>query len=59
MASHNDEERGLVESFEREEWQSAPEKEQKLLFYQQIASATFKKDKRISVRLSSKALMEY
>ena len=46
------EEKELLESFEKNEWK--PVKEKKISHYQQIAKATFKKDSRVNIRMSSK-----
>lgn len=48
------EERELLESFERGEWQPIPNQADELERYQRYAKETFKKDKRVSVRLSSR-----
>lgn len=48
------EEKELLESFEKNEWQPAKGKKKKLSHYQQIAKASFKKDSRVSIRMSSK-----
>lgn len=56
MAKHDDEERDLLESFEREEWRSVADKQQKLKHYRQYADATFKKDRRVNIRISSRDL---
>ena len=46
------EEKELLESFEKNEWKTV--KEKKISHYQQIAKATFKKDSRVNIRMSSK-----
>jgi predicted DNA binding CopG/RHH family protein len=50
------EEQDLVESFERGEWRSVPNFEREKKEYQQIAAATFRKDRRVNIRISSKDL---
>lgn len=49
------EEKKLLESYENEEWESVLTDES-LLKYKAAASATFKKDKRVNIRISSKDL---
>jgi len=51
------EEQGLVDSFERGEWRSVPNFEQEKKKYQEIAAATFRKDRRVNIRISSKDLI--
>jgi predicted DNA binding CopG/RHH family protein len=50
------EEREILESFEADEWKSVPDKEKEMEKFQADARATFRKDERVSVRLSSKDL---
>lgn len=50
------EEKELLESFERGEWKSAPEGETDFQRYRDYARATFRKDKRVNIRISSKDL---
>jgi predicted DNA binding CopG/RHH family protein len=51
------EETKLLESYDREEWQSIPDVESESLRYREYARATFKKDKRVNIRISQKDLM--
>ncbi len=51
------EEQDLVDSFERGEWRSVPNFEQEKKKYQEIAAATFRKDRRVNIRISSKDLI--
>lgn len=51
------EEQDLVASFERGEWRSVPNLEQEKKKYQEIAAATFRKDRRVNIRISSKDLI--
>ncbi len=53
----DDEEQDLVDSFERGEWRSVPNVEQEKKKYQEIAAATFRKDRRVNIRISSKDLI--
>lgn len=50
------EEQELVDSFERGEWHSVPNFEEEKKRYQEIAAATFKKDRRVNIRISTKDL---
>jgi predicted DNA binding CopG/RHH family protein len=52
------EERDLLDSFEREEWQSVNDFEGEAQRYRDYAHATFRKDTRINIRISSKDLEE-
>ena len=49
-------ERELLESVESGEWRSVPGREAEVSRYQEYAAATFKKDRRINIRISSKDL---
>ena len=53
----NKEEQDIVDSFERGEWRSVPNLEQEKKKYQEIAAATFRKDRRVNIRISSKDLI--
>ena len=50
------EEQELLESYERDEWQAVTNQEAEKDRYQAYAKATFKKDKRVNIRISSKDL---
>ena len=56
MGSLEKEEQELLKSFEDEEWRSVPGKKREVGRLQDYARATFKKDRRINVRISSKDL---
>ena len=56
MASPASDEEELLRSVEAGEWQSVKEKDAELARYQGYARATFKKDRRINIRISSKDL---
>lgn len=56
MGKLNEGEKELLESVEAGEWQSVPDREKELERYQEYAAATFKKDRRINIRISSKDL---
>ena len=56
MSKLDREEKKLLESFERDEWRSLRNFESEKERYMSYAEATFKKDKRVNIRLSSKDL---
>ena len=56
MSKLNQEERGLLTSVERGEWRSVKNLERERARYRGYARATFKKDRRINIRLSTKDL---
>jgi predicted DNA binding CopG/RHH family protein len=51
------EEQDFVDSFERGEWRSVPNFGREKKKAQKIAAATFKKDRRVNIRISSKDLI--
>ena len=51
------EEKELLESYERDEWQSVPDLESESSRYRGYAKETFRKDKRVNIRISQKDLM--
>ncbi|MHC1729063.1 MAG: CopG family antitoxin [Syntrophobacteraceae bacterium] len=56
MNNLDQEEKEILESYDRDEWQSVSELKSESERYQKYASATFKKDKRINIRISQKDL---
>jgi predicted DNA binding CopG/RHH family protein len=50
------EERDFLESYERGEWQSSENLESEAQRYREYARATFRKDTRVNIRISSKDL---
>jgi predicted DNA binding CopG/RHH family protein len=52
------EERDLLESVEKEEWKSITDAETMADQYQAYAKATFRKDKRINIRISGRDLIK-
>ena len=56
MAKLDKEEKELLRSFEDGEWRSVSDKKREVGRLQDYATATFKKDRRINVRISSKDL---
>jgi predicted DNA binding CopG/RHH family protein len=57
MKSLDQEERELLESYERDEWKSVSDLKSTSERYQNYADATFKKDKRVNIRISQKDLV--
>ena len=53
-----EEEKKILESFERDEWEPVPNLEKEVKKHQVYARNTLKKDKRINIRISSKDLEE-
>jgi len=47
----------LLASYEQDEWKSAKTVKEQIEKYRVYARATFKKDKRVNIRISSKDLM--
>jgi predicted DNA binding CopG/RHH family protein len=54
MIDLNAEEKELLASYEKNEWKPTKGREKRISHYQQIAKATFKKDSRVNIRMSSK-----
>ena len=52
MVKLDKEEMALLESVEAGEWESIPDLEKEILISKQYARATFKKDKRLNIRIS-------
>jgi predicted DNA binding CopG/RHH family protein len=50
------EEKELLDSVERDEWVSIPDFRKERQRYQEYARATFRKDKRVNIRISEKDL---
>ena len=50
------EEKELLESYEQDEWKPVVDLETEKERYQTYATATFKKDKRVNIRISNKDL---
>lgn len=57
MAKLNREDKEILESVEEGEWESIPRLEREKKRFQEYADATFKKDRRINIRISSKDLI--
>ena len=56
MSTLKKDERELLESVEAGEWRSISDRDAEINRYQEYATATFKKDRRINIRISSKDL---
>ena len=56
MVKLDRQEKGLLESVERGEWKSVVGLKSERKRYQQYATATFKKDRRVNIRISGKVL---
>ncbi len=56
MAQLTREEREIVEAFERDELRSPPNKSALMKRHPEYAAATFRKDRRVNVRISSRDL---
>lgn len=56
MTDLDREEKELLESFEGGEWESVADKDAELERYREVGRATFRKDQRVNVRISSKDL---
>ncbi len=52
----SNEEKAILETYEADEWQSVDNRTTEISKYQQYASTTFKKDKRVNIRISTKNL---
>ena len=56
MANLDQEERELLESFERGEWRSVTGREEQFERYREYARSTFRKDMWVNIRMSRKDL---
>ena len=56
MNKYTDYEKEILESFENDEWQSAPDLESEKKKYSRIARDTILKNKRINIRISERDL---
>ena len=56
MAKLDKEERELLKSIEAGEWKSVRHREREVSRYQEYAKATFRKDRRVNIRISGKDL---
>ncbi len=58
MKALNKEERDILKSYERNEWKPVKGAKSKFKFYSKYARETFRKDRRINIRISTKDLEE-
>ena len=56
MVNLDKEEKDLLDSYERDEWQSAADRKSEVDRYREYARASSKKDMRVNIRLSKKDL---
>jgi predicted DNA binding CopG/RHH family protein len=56
MVKLDDYERELLESYENDEWESVKDKEAEIKRYRQYAANNLKRDKKISIKITSKDL---
>lgn len=56
MSKLEKDERELLDSFQRGEWETVPHHDREVQRYREYAAATFRKDRRINIRVSSKDL---
>jgi len=58
MTKLDKEEKDLLESFERAEWESVPDLEKRRLKLQGYAAETLRKDKRVNIRITGRDLRQ-
>ena len=58
MTKLNKEEKDLLESFERDEWESVPDLEKRKMELQEYARETLRKDKRVNIRITGRDLRQ-
>ena len=58
MTKLDKEEKDILESFERGEWESVPDLEKRRLELQGIAAETLRKDKRVNIRITGRDLRQ-
>jgi predicted DNA binding CopG/RHH family protein len=58
MNNLNKEEKGLLVSFNKGEWEKIPDHEEELRNFQKLAKNSLKKDKRINIRVTGRVLSE-
>lgn len=58
MTKLNKEEKDLLDSFERGEWESVPDIEKRRMELQEYAGETLRKDKRINIRITGRDLRQ-
>ena len=58
MNELNKDEKELLDSFERDEWESVPNVSERKAELKEYARATIRKDKRVNIRISERDLKE-
>ena len=53
------EEKEILESVEKGEWQTVPNFKQEAKRYQEVARATLRKDKRVNIRMTERDLVHF
>lgn len=53
----DEEERDLLESYERDEWVPVPDMETRIAEYQEAARVYFRKDRRVNIRMSNRDIL--
>lgn len=53
----DEEERDLIESYERDEWIPVPNMEARIAEYQEAARTFFRKDRRVNIRISNRDIL--
>ncbi len=53
----DEEERDLIESYERDEWVPVPNMEARITEYQEAARTFFRKDRRVNIRISNRDIL--
>jgi predicted DNA binding CopG/RHH family protein len=56
MINPDPEEQEILDSFDRDEWRSIPDLESEQARYREVAKATFRKDRRVNIRISQSDL---
>jgi predicted DNA binding CopG/RHH family protein/uncharacterized DUF497 family protein len=56
MGERDTEEKEILDSYDRDEWAPSPRRDEELEKYQGYARATFRKDRRVNIRISGKDL---
>ena len=56
MVKLDQEEKEILDSFDRDEWAPSSRRDEELKKYQDYARATFRKDRRVNIRISGKDL---
>ncbi len=56
MGEQDREDKEILDSYDRDEWVPSPRPDEELKKYQDYARATFRKDRRVNIRISGKDL---